>query len=231
MRLNGEQRMTADVGSDSSRWVAAVGIAVLIASIVVPLFPGSSGVLPLLVAVALLWWGGGSPFKRGFSLSGEWSRRFGWSLVALLAAIAWSFLYQAVAGRVAMLPPIDMSGNVEALRQPVGLIVSLVSGGLIMAVLEEIAFRLFLIERLGTLLGRGPHSTWLAVVLASVVFGATHHFTGAQSGRVLLTAGLGLVLGWLYVKLDRNLWGSIFVHSLYNVSFTLSIYYGLPVLT
>ena len=89
-------------------------------------------------------------------------------------------------------------------------IISLVAG-----IGEEMLFRgllqTYLCERL---------ETWLAVFLASLIFGLMHPFSGVY---VALATGVGIYLGWLFL-LTNNLLVAILIHGLYD--FAALVYFA-----
>lgn len=80
---------------------------------------------------------------------------------------------------------------------------------------EEMFFRGVVQTLLGSLL-----DTWVAVLLASVVFGLMHPFSTAY---VVLASVVGVYLGWLFILTD-NLLVVILIHGLYD--FVALVYFA-----
>ena len=74
---------------------------------------------------------------------------------------------------------------------------------------EELVMRGYLIPRLERLL----QSTWVAVVVTSVLFGSYHLYQG--TAYAIASAVLGLFLGVAFC-LTRRLWPLCAAHALYN---------------
>jgi len=81
---------------------------------------------------------------------------------------------------------------------------------LVVAPLEEAIFRGFLMTEIARIVGTSTWAAVLNIVLASVVFGLAHGYQG-RSG-VLSTGLVALVLGWVFVASDYNLWLAILTH-------------------
>jgi membrane protease YdiL (CAAX protease family) len=76
---------------------------------------------------------------------------------------------------------------------------------------EEMLFRGLIQAGLAQWIG-GPYGVWIAVILASMVFGVCHWITPTYA---LLAMGIGLYLGWLLVVSD-NLLVPIVAHAVYD---------------
>ena len=75
---------------------------------------------------------------------------------------------------------------------------------------EEMVWRGWLmdrLERLGGLTGR----TWLVLVVQALLFGLPHLYQGW--GGVIVTAMVGLLLGWIRIRQRGNLWAVIAAHA------------------
>ncbi|MDP1736974.1 MAG: CPBP family intramembrane metalloprotease [Caulobacter sp.] len=95
------------------------------------------------------------------------------------------------------------------------------------AVGEELVARGFLTDRIATLLG-GARPGWLivlaAVILQGLMFGACHVYQGL--GGAIATAGVGIVLGLVWLFTGRNLWAGIALHGLVDVVSMTAFYTG-----
>lgn len=101
----------------------------------------------------------------------------------------------------------------------------IVASVLIGGIGEEIFYRGYLFERLGRLWGKGSVAKTLMVLLTSALFASVHiseqGVAGAQQA-----AFTGLAFGTIYAVTGR-LWLPMVVHSTYNITAVLMIYYGL----
>jgi len=89
---------------------------------------------------------------------------------------------------------------------------------------EELIWRAFLLDRLGTLFGKGVLQNSVVVLLSAALFGLAHFYQGTMG---MITAG---ILGGLYVlayrKLGRNLWVVFIAHGLTDTLSIISTYSG-----
>ncbi len=75
---------------------------------------------------------------------------------------------------------------------------------------EELLWRGFLMDRLERLGGlRGK--VWLVLVVQAVLFGMPHLYQGW--GGVIVTAMVGLLLGWVRIMQRGNLWAVVIAHA------------------
>lgn len=90
------------------------------------------------------------------------------------------------------------------------------------AFFEELLFRAFLIDRLGTFLGGSTAATLVSVVLAAIFFGYRHAYYQGAYGFVT-TGVIGLGLGLVYVWIGKkNLLPQILAHGYMNsIGFTM----------
>lgn len=98
-------------------------------------------------------------------------------------------------------------------------ILQLLCVGIVAPLLEEILFRGFM---LGTL--KKEMHPWIAICLSALFFGLAH---GTPIGIIYAT-GLGIVMGWLFVKFNSIL-PSLLFHIAYNL--TVSFAQGLSIFT
>lgn len=88
---------------------------------------------------------------------------------------------------------------------------------------EEVLFRGFVMHRLTQIFGATAGSAWIAVVLQALIFGLLHFYQGTTG--ILLTAGIGLILGLSVMALD-NLWPAIVAHGLVDTIGFADLYFG-----
>lgn len=76
---------------------------------------------------------------------------------------------------------------------------------------EEMFFRGYLITRLHAAFGEGWAGAIGAVVMAALIFGYGHYYYQGLRGAVV-TFGIGLAFGGMFLVLKRNLWPLILLH-------------------
>lgn len=108
----------------------------------------------------------------------------------------------------------DIQGNLRLYLIWVAL--SWISGGLA----EEMFFRGYVITRLKGVFANAPFASVLAVVLSAALFGYGHVYYQGLRGFVT-TGVIGLVFGSMFLIFRRNLWPVIIVHGAVDtLSFT-----------
>lgn len=105
------------------------------------------------------------------------------------------------------------------------LILQLVIVWLTAGFLEEFLFRGYLMNRLIDLLGKHSTLAWvLALVGQAIIFGLVHAY---QSPVGMFKVGvIGLVFGFCYLALGRNLWPLILAHGFIDSLDMVSHYFG-----
>jgi membrane protease YdiL (CAAX protease family) len=81
---------------------------------------------------------------------------------------------------------------------------------LVVAPLEEVVFRGFLMTEIARIVGTSPWANAVNVLLASAVFGLAHGYQGR--GGVVSTAIVGAVLGWVFVASEFDMWLAVLAH-------------------
>ena len=95
------------------------------------------------------------------------------------------------------------------------------------AFLEEMVSRAFLINRFSRAFGSTRNAVIGAVLLQAFFFGLAHPSQGLAG--MMQTGAIGVVLGYLYIRYQRNLWPLILAHGLINsISFTGIYFDALP---
>ncbi len=89
---------------------------------------------------------------------------------------------------------------------------------------EELAFRGYVLNRLGDLLGRGRIAIAAAVVVASAAFGLAHLSEGLAG--ILDGVIAGALFAGLYLAAGRNLWLPIVVHGAVDTLGVILLYRG-----
>jgi membrane protease YdiL (CAAX protease family) len=118
--------------------------------------------------------------------------------------IIWPFHLQSHLGGLAA-----VKGNRSALAGLIGYIL------LAVGLNEELLFRAFLQTRVERFFGSWPGAAVIAAVITGIIFGLVHGLQG--SANVVYAGILGMVLGIMYLRADRNLWVVVILHSLFDV--------------
>lgn len=123
------------------------------------------------------------------------------------------------------LPSINIQalGNIKGNLQQ--LFILLVTTWIIGAVLEEVIFRGYLINRLLDLFGDSFLSKIMAVVLASLTFGFVHYYQGMHG--VISTGIFGLFQGTLFLLNKRKLFIPMIVHGTFDTISFILLYSGI----
>ena len=100
------------------------------------------------------------------------------------------------------------------------LVISWVVGGFA----EEMLARGFLLNRFADLFGGGKSAFYLAVIAQAIIFGLAHGYQGLAG--IILTGGVGAILGLVYVLTGRSLWPVIITHGLIDSISFVSLYLG-----
>ena len=169
------------------------------------------GVLAAMLVIALVTWQRGEGLTSlGLVHPESWPSTILWSLV--LGGIL------AFASTLVIEPLTDkLTGEAhdhsmfDGIRGNFGdLLKWLLVVWLLVAFLEEIIFRGFLMTELARLLGKGVGGTLLNLIFSSTLFGIAHWYQG-KSGA-LSTGLIGLVIGLIFVVGGYNLWLPILTH-------------------
>jgi uncharacterized protein len=105
------------------------------------------------------------------------------------------------------------------------LVASLVVSWTLAAVIEELFFRGYLLNRVMDVAGKERMGIGIALAINAIVFGFAHAYQGLAG--VIDTALAGLVLGAIYFFARRNLWLPILTHGIIDTVGFLLIYTGM----
>lgn len=234
--------LTPPAGARRLAGLQTLAMALLVAGVSIPLsasevvgggWPAKLalvGRMALLVAVA--WWMLRAAGRRWADVGLRKPRRWwGVALAVVLGYLALGALagalHAAVLPALGLAPP-DLSAF-SGLRGdlPEYLFWALPVAWGSAAVGEELVARGFLTDRIATLLGGDvpPRAAvFAAVVLQGLLFGACHAWQGL--GGALLTAGVGVSLGLVWLWTGRNLWAAIILHGLVDFVSMTAFYTG-----
>jgi membrane protease YdiL (CAAX protease family) len=155
---------------------------------------------------------------------------FNWWLtigLALLIGIGYQALDTVLIGPVLQ----RLTGEAVNLSQFAGLrgnlaalIASLILTWTEAAFIEEMVFRGYLLNRLSDLFGRERIGILLALLAHAILFGLGHTYQDLTG--VLDTALAGFVIGFIYLRVRRNLWLPILIHGIIDTTGFLLIFFG-----
>jgi len=168
--------------------------------------------LSRLLGFGLIWW---FLKRRGMSLSQFGFRKFSIKKAIWLIVVAGlAVLGAAIAVFVVVsifFPAVNLDQAQELVftqaTTPLELILSFIALIIIAPVVEESVFRGLLLPGFARNFGLAA-----AVVISAVLFGAIHW----QLNVGIITAIMGVLLGWIYLK-SQSLWPAIMFHSLKNL--------------
>ncbi len=198
--------------------VEGAGVSVVLVAFVSALLVGTGlkkqpglGVLGSILVVGLVLWARGDGWGAlGFAAPASWWPTVGLALGLGLALQLLSIgLVEPLSERwTGVAHDHSVVAGVRGSWRAFGLWMLLV--WLVVAPLEEIVFRGFLMTEIARIVGTSPWATLLNVLLASTVFGLAHGYQG-RSGMVS-TGVVGAVLGWVFVASGFDVWLAILVH-------------------
>lgn len=105
------------------------------------------------------------------------------------------------------------------------LIISVVLAWTTVAFGEEMIYRAFLINQLGTLFQSKRLRWTLSLIFSSIFFGLVHFYQGPLG--IVLTGLTGLLFGLIYLKSNRNLWAIIIAHGLIDTFTFVLVFLGM----
>lgn len=176
---------------------------------------------PVIGAVLiLLWaWASKTPWAElGFAKPGSW---VGGALLGIVLGVAFKIGMKAVVMPLLGAPAVNpafhyMAHNPREALEFAAIVVFMVGWA------EETAFRGWLFERLGKLLGRGFGATALIVILTSLIFGIAHYAGQGWAGVEQATI-VGFVFALVYA-ITRRLWTLIWLHTAFDLTAAAMIY-------
>jgi uncharacterized protein len=203
---------TASAVLVATAWVKQPGIGILIA---------------LFLAVVWVGLGGWDLSLLGFQRPENWGNVL---VTSLLLGVTIALAEVAILepfGEFITGQPVDKS-LVSSLRGKLrALVMWLVLVWSVVAFLEEIVVRGFLLQGMLFLSGESWMGAALAILVTSVVFGLAHWYQGASGA--ISTGLVSVILGGLFVASGRNLWPVILTHGFIDTAGLALIYFNLDV--
>jgi membrane protease YdiL (CAAX protease family) len=133
----------------------------------------------------------------------------GGCVLANLASSTWFLLLERFG-----LSPLESAATMEA--TPLSFLLNLIMSAVLPALLEEVAFRGFVLQSVRKL---GDPA---AIVISALLFGAMHE----NIWQIPFATMVGLILGWIVVKTE-NIWIAVIIHFLNNTVATVTEYIDL----
>lgn len=183
-----------------------VAVLVLVKQSILPfsqLFGGpASTFTAMIVATWLLHRRGSSWADLGLRWPESWLRTLGYAALILVALLATAGAMQALANL--FFEDIGTSGRFDFVEGNLpGYLMMLALVWTHGSFFEELLFRAFIITKLHTGFGNSALAGYLAVVVAAIFFGYRHYYYQGMHGAVV-TGGIGLVFGLIYLKAGRS---------------------------
>jgi membrane protease YdiL (CAAX protease family) len=201
--------------------------SILVVSVVLALTslkrsPGAGVIVAILVIALLTWQRGEGLESLGFRQPDSWAGTILLSLgLGMLLALASTLVIEPLTDKLTG-EPIDHS-LFDGIRGNIGAFMKLLLVvWVLVAFLEEIIFRGFLMSELARWLGKGLGGTALNLLFSSTLFGIAHWYQG-KSGA-LSTGLIGLVIGVIFIAGGYNLWLPVLTHGFID-TFGLGLVY------
>lgn len=188
-------------------------IVVLGVTVLVPGFGVIGGFLVAFVAV-FVGRKEGSFYEVGVRTPESWPKLLGTTLLyGIVIQLVFTVLIEPVLEKITG-SPVDISALDMVRGNFVNYIGMLFIGWALAAFIEEFAFRGYVVTRVHRLLGSGPRSIWIAILVAAVPFGIAHWYQGPAG--IVGTGLIGFVFGAMFVVHGHNLWYPVFAHGFIN---------------
>ena len=194
--------------------MVSLGILILVSAVIVVTsfrrLPGI-GVIAALVIIALtIWLRGDGLIGLGFFPPENWGTTVLWSLLLGIAIqLASTLILEPFSDRVTK-SRTDHAAF-EGLRGNLrNFLFVLLLVWILVAFLEEIIFRGYMMGEIVELIGRSQGALAVNVLVSSILFGLAHWYQG-KSGA-LSTGIVGVLLGILFIASGFNLWLPILTH-------------------
>jgi len=177
-------------------------------------------VFEVALVCALIWFRGERLADIGLKRPQSWPRTMG--IGVLLAGIFFIAIYLSEkAGFHRELSRFNsLQGNVTLTLTMIFYV--LVGAGFY----EEFMYRGFLMQTLAMFFGGSRAAWWVALVIQSLLFGASHAYQNPLG--MLITGTIGFFLGLLVLLTGRNLWAAIIGHGVFDASRTILFYFTGP---
>ena len=211
---------SVEPADDFARQLRGFGPVGLLAFVVI--VAGNLLFIPLSAALVLAWANrSGTPWAAlGFSRPASWARVVA---IGVPAGIVLKLAMKALAMPIFGAPAVnehyhDLTGNPAALP---GILYSVIVGA---GFGEEVLFRGFFFERLGSLFGPGRAAQVGIIAITTTLFALAHYHDQGWSG-VEQAAMTGLVFALVFAA-TRQLWIPMVMHAAFDFTAVILIYRG-----
>jgi len=184
------------------------------------------GLLASLGIIALLVWRRpGGLEQLGFAPIDNWPVVFVLCialgvLISLLAIVVLEPLTERLTGKTHDISIVEfVRGDWKALTRLLALV------WLLVAILEELIFRGFLMTEIAGLVGVDPAGLVINLLVTSILFGLAHWYQGPSG--VISTGIVGVFLGLIFIWAGFNLWPVILTHGFIDTLALVLIYANL----
>jgi uncharacterized protein len=197
-----------------SDYLASAGVILFITAILILTSlnrsPGAGVIVAILTIAGITWMRGEGLSSLGFVQPESWVMTVLWSLIlGILLALLSTMLVEPVADRLT--GGVHDHSMFDGLRGNLNAFLKLLAAvWVLVAFLEEVIFRGFLMTQLAGLLGTGIIGTSVSLLYSSALFGVAHWYQG-KSGA-LSTGIIGILLGVIYIAGGYNIWLPILTH-------------------
>lgn len=184
-----------------------------------------------IVMLLLIW--------LGLKLRGESFKKFGvsfgkisvrkilktvfWSLAIFLCALAAFMFGLMIMINITDLPPqVDMSSYSYLQENLFMLILTLIGVYIVSSFGEEVIYRGLLITRISELGLSKKAGKVITVILSAVIFGLAHYWWWVTG--IVQTFFMGLVLGFFFLKFNKNIWTLVLAHAYMDTILMIQMY-------
>lgn len=169
----------------------------------------------MIVATVLLKRRGLDWKELGLKWPLNWPKTLGLTLLTLIAFFLTVAVFNTIADH--FFTDVGASGRFDHVKgNPVAYLIIMFLVWTHGSTFEELIFRAFVITKTSLMLGDNRLTDFIAVVLAAVFFGYRHYYYQGMNGAIV-TGGIGLTFGFLYIWFGRNnILPVILAHGLIN---------------
>jgi uncharacterized protein len=211
LTVRGRDRAVLEQEDDN---MISFGILVLVAIVIVVTsfrrLPGIGVIAALLIIGITVWLRGDGVIGLGFLPTANWKATVLWSiLLGIAIQFASTVILEPLADKVTK-STTDHSAFEKLRGNFKNFLLVLVTVWILVAFVEEIIFRGYMMGDIAELFGRSKPALAGNLIVTSILFGLAHWYQG-RSGA-LSTGIIGVILGILFIASGFNLWLPILTH-------------------
>lgn len=143
-------------------------------------------------------------------------------LVFVLALLAFALGSILIAPITGIPESADMSNYAYMQNNIPMLILTLVGVYIVSSFGEEVIYRAFLINRISEMGFSDKWKNKIAIILSAIIFGLIHYEWGPMG--MVQTTFMGLVLGYFFLRYDRNIWILVLAHAYMDTILMVQMY-------